>query len=111
MTNQQHPITPSFELLQDWEGRFYDQQLTFDELVTEVYKAGADQQLEGCCEWVANKLTFREDGIRFAGELRAARRSKPPSLKEQALSELDTLEDMGACNSKTIRRALEQLND
>jgi hypothetical protein len=39
------------------------------------------------------------------------RRPKPPSLREQALSELDSLENMGACNADIIRRALEQLND
>ena len=35
--------------------------------------------------------------------------AEQPTLKEQALSELDALENMGACNSKTIRRALEAL--
>jgi hypothetical protein len=44
-------------------------------------------------------------------DLRAARRPKPLSLKEQALQEVDALEEMGTCNTDTIRRALEQLND
>jgi hypothetical protein len=53
-------------------------------------------------------------------DLRAARRSKPPSLKEQALAELERVdmlwdtnefskETLGALD--TIRRALEQLDD
>jgi len=111
MINQQHPIKPSFELLQDWGGRFYDQQLTFDELVTEVYKAGADQELEACCE------QLRKDGWHTSvHDLRAARRPKPLSLKEQALEQLGCIQTdlnkfgMGI-STHTIRRALEQLND
>ena len=106
MTDKQHPITPSSELLQDWGGRFYDQQLTFDELVTEVYKAGADQELEACCKYMQH-----EDFHGFASELRAARRPKPPSLKEQALAQLRGLPGVRASALDTIRRALEQLND
>jgi hypothetical protein len=61
-----------------------------------------------------------EDFHGFATELRAARRPKPPSLKEQALEELnkvdmlwDTTEfSQETLNSlDTIRRALEQLDD
>ena len=109
MTDKQHPITPSSELLQDWGGRFYDQQLTFDELVTEVYKAGADQELEACCKYMQH-----EDFHGFATELRAARRPKLPRLKEQALLQLDTLNaDLAMhgkiCDLSQIRRALETL--
>jgi hypothetical protein len=48
--------------------------------------------------------------------LRAARRPKPPSLKEQALKELDDAVMRGDCITvsealPTIRRALEQLDD
>jgi len=52
----------------------------------------------------------------FARELRAARRPKPPSLKEQALAALSEA-DQGLNKSEwqqrsnTIRRALEQLDD
>ena len=107
MTNQEHPITPPTELVQDWGGRFYDQQLTFDELVTEVYKAGADQELKACCEWM--KLEGHEHEHTA---LRIARRPKPPSLKEQALLQLDTLNaDLAmhgrGCDLSQIRRALE----
>lgn len=42
----------------------------------------ADQELEACCEWLEQK------GFAFVDEIRAARRPKPPSLKEQALKEL-----------------------
>jgi hypothetical protein len=71
---------------------------------------GADQELEACCEWIVQncgKLHWWEIPV----SLRAARRPKPPSLKEQALALVNSnkpyLDDtaMGI-----IRRALEQLN-
>jgi len=45
--------------------------------------------------------------------LRSARRPKPPSLKEQALKALERMQDQypRLGNTKTIRRALEALND
>ena len=109
MTNQQHPITPSPELLQDWGGRFYDQQLTFDELVTEVYKAGADQELEACAEWTSCWVSRTA-----MDQLRAARRPKPPSPKEEALQVVENLiETRRIIDSEyqALRHALEQLND
>jgi hypothetical protein len=68
---------------------------------------GADQELEACCEWLENQPQWMED-------LRAARRPKPPSLKEQALLQLDTLNaDLAmhgrGCDLSQIRRALEAL--
>jgi len=43
---------------------------------------------------------------------RAARRPKPPSLKEQALAALDEEQaEMSIVNYKTIRAVLEQLDD
>jgi hypothetical protein len=49
------------------------------------------------------------------GEHLLATRPKPPSLKEQALARLTSLEElaesMGHSPDDTIRRALEQLND
>ena len=116
MTEQLFPITPSPELLQDWGGRFYDQQLTFDELVIEVYKAGADQELEACCEWLIKSPYGATLAANFVIEkLRTARRPKPPSLRKQAYDALDTY-IYGEPDPKdkertynTIRRALEAL--
>ena len=75
---------------------------------------GADQELVACCHYFARDL--RES---LALELRAARRPKPPSLKEQALKELAWVDKnlkganfFGRCDAvHTIRRALEQLPD
>jgi hypothetical protein len=69
---------------------------------------GADCELDACCEWVGERLTA------FAANLKAVRRPKPPTLKEQALQELNLTKDLeGAELSRTqvdlIRRALEAL--
>jgi hypothetical protein len=74
---------------------------------------GADQELEACCEWV----NWKWSGIK-SRELRATRRPKPPSLKEQALGALGRFNsnahsraDEMAQDFETIRRALEALDD
>ncbi|CAB5223458.1 hypothetical protein UFOVP383_56 [uncultured Caudovirales phage] len=93
MTDKSFPITPPPELVQQWVTKACPEcRLTYDEftgesvqsLATAAAQWGADQELEACCEWLVNKLTFREDGIRFAGELRVARRPtpKPPETIE-----------------------------
>jgi len=72
---------------------------------------GADQELEACCEWLN-----REGWSGESRQLRAARRPKPPSLKELAIAELDDAVMRGDCITVSdavpiIRRALEQLDD
>ena len=68
---------------------------------------GADQELEACCKLM--EYSFMAD----SGDLRAARRPKSPSLKEQALKALDDISiasfEQDAAN--IIRQALETLND
>jgi hypothetical protein len=66
-------------------------------------------ELKACCEYMQH-----EDFHGFVTELRAARRPKPLSLKEQALAALNEIEDkmLGpTVQEKLIRRALEALND
>jgi hypothetical protein len=105
MINQQHPIIPPEDLLQQlrhsadtWLGQ-----------ITIAYQAGADQELEACCEWL-----FMNGYDVTSARLRDARRPKPPSLKEQAQVELDRLVAListeGAlAMAELIRRALEAL--
>jgi hypothetical protein len=55
-----------------------------------------------------------QQGFSNASRLRTARRPKPPSLKEKALLQLDTLNaDLGmhglGCDLSQIRRAIESL--
>lgn len=104
MTDQQHPITPSPELVEQWR----QEHTTNYDLARQAARWGAEQELEACITWVAI------ESLEAAKELRAARRPKPPTLKEQALDALNTIEDkmLGpTIQEKLIRRALEQLND
>jgi hypothetical protein len=75
--------------------------------VTELAQQIADQELEACC----GALDELNDGF-WSEKLRAARRPWPPSLKESALIEFDSLlgdsKDEGAA---IILRALEALPD
>ena len=66
---------------------------------------GADQELEACCKWLD-----REGWSGESRQLRAARRPKPSSLKEQALAILDDAE-LDAAHYNILLRALEQLDD
>jgi hypothetical protein len=117
MTNQQHSITPPPGLMASLRNSaphgIRDAGVTRELwLINHAYAAGADQELEACCEWLRKNGLF-ETRI---GHLRAARRPKPPSLKEQALAALSEA-DQGLNKfewqqrSNTIRRALEQLDD
>jgi len=80
MTNQQQPITPPPALVQQLQTQYG----ILDAIVL-AYRAGADQELEACVEWLQdpdlNVDTYK---------LRTARRPKPPSLKAQAYAALDT---------------------
>ena len=73
---------------------------------------GADQELEACCALIDQK------GFLPSRLLRAARRPKPPSLKEQALAVLEEEPEdakelivFDTDQVKIIRRALEALDD
>jgi len=104
---QQHPITPSDELIGEWIDTDEGGPNVISRIATRAAQWGADQELEACCEWLQdpdlNVDTYK---------LRAARRPKPPSLKEQALAELAEWENvMDIAPDSPIRRALEQLDD
>lgn len=82
---EQHPLTPPSTLLELCFKQHYIYKKGFNEILIEVWRHGADQELEECCKWVSN--TFLH-GTRESNQLRDVRRPKPPSLKEQALSKL-----------------------
>jgi len=77
-------------------------------LINRAYAAGADQELEACCALI-------DDWGLDEADLRAARRPKPPSLKEQALKALKVLPTpdgqvtLDIADLNTVRRALEAL--
>jgi hypothetical protein len=104
MTNQ-HPITPPPELRDKWLDKAPNTSV-YDYLIDSAARWGADQELEACCEWF--RSTFGGHAS-WVDELRAARRPKPPTLKEQALGELASAERLYPADWSTIRKALEAL--
>jgi hypothetical protein len=115
MTNQ-HPIAPPPELVVEWADTIYQQTENDDQrdlyVATRAAQWGADTELEACCAWLFEEPLCASNTHK---KLRAARR-KPPSLKEQALQELEQLRgdanSMGmGFDAPAIRRALEALPD
>jgi hypothetical protein len=111
---QQHPITPPPELIEDWieiaKPEPWKRPPDPNVLCALAAQWGADQELEACLRLV--EIDGGEDAYDFARYIRAARRPKPPSLKEQALEALDRMDQFPTADDQhIIRRALEQLND
>ena len=115
---QTHPITPPPELVQQWlcsddylwgPLEYTSITITTNRLQNVAAKAaqwGADQELEAVEEEIIAQGWFANSVHRRA-QLRAARRPKPPRLKEQALAALED-DDIDVY---LIRRALEALDD
>ena len=105
MTDQSFPITPPSELVKQWITRWvdtcqqdcdfrtylanqsaqwgWDQRGTINEA---QLQERADQELEACIEWFADARNhgFGYDYAKIiSAKIRAARRPKPPSLKER----------------------------
>jgi hypothetical protein len=105
-----YPITPPPELVQQWADMLASRS---DEAVFSLAAQwGADQELEACCEWIPKATPWD------AEQLRAARRPKPPSLKERAKQALGRFSTNAHINADEmvadfglLRRAVEQLND
>ena len=110
MTNQ-HPITPPpivREQLQ-LESPFKVVSLEREDyMIDRAAQWGADQELKACCEWLECNYNYNYPQVNHP--LRAARRPKPPSLKEQALKVLESA-PLNADEHALIRRALEALDD
>jgi hypothetical protein len=117
MTDQQHPITPPPELVQQWIGDYYGCPVSGElagvetAIATRAAQWGADQELQAVCQ-----LLFSDPLVTYTlSDIRAARRPKPPSLKEQALAALgrymigETILTKDSLD--TIHRALEALPD
>ena len=108
-----HPITPPPELVSKWcyeDGEeIKSSPRWFYSVCAKAAQWGSDQELEACCEEL--EYNFMPD----SSSLRAARRPRPPSLKERALDGLTRLVATGEFfndqmkDLDTIRRALEAL--
>jgi hypothetical protein len=110
MTN---PVTPPPELVQQWIEQGVSRPPGTDYMTcfaTQAAQYGADQELEAIQKEIITQAWFADPGHRLA-QLRAARRPKPPSLKERALQAWAAVEtgtdDQTAM--AVIRRALEAL--
>ena len=118
------PITPPPELRRQWLDNDHFPMVTgtndllsitrdrLNSVMDQAAQWGADQELDACCEWL--QLNYNYPLVNHP--LRVTRRPKPPSLKEQALAELDDAVMRGDCITvsdalPTIRRALEALDD
>ena len=130
MTDQ-HPITPPPELVAQWRKLpEYTSQLRMmstvtltteklQDIATQAARWGADQQLTEDAKWLdRHALDAPHLKITPVGEsLIEAMRPKPPSLKEQALAQLDAIQldldssNIYGANTDTIRKALETIND
>ena len=110
-------IQPPPELVREWLGEQYGVPTAPGEatshVATQAARWGADQELEACCEWLGSIWPVVNVPI---DELRAARRPKPPTLKEQALrilvengTTLDGRIELEPEDIPIIRRALEAL--
>ena len=114
-----HPITPPPELVQQLRIQApmaRDGGATREQwIATQAARWSADQELDACCAWVEREIGH---GREWNAELRAARRPKPPSLKEQALrilvengTTLDGRVELDRDDIAIINRALEALSD
>ena len=124
MTDNNHLITPPPELVQQWIAEIWHEGTPARVAASDLHIAiqaarwGADQELEACCKWLDfQKLAKHE---RMVSYLRAIRRPKPSSLKEQALQVLANADGadhpvvatvLTADQHALIRKALEQLDD
>ena len=118
-----HSITPPPKLVARWKDNWLDAKIKHINLEDYILAQAAqwgwiqrlkdsegelqkarDEELEACEKWVAVTISAPE-----AAELRAARRPKPPSLKELALAELAATERCHPADYSTIRKALEAL--
>jgi hypothetical protein len=111
---QQHPIIPSQDLRNKWLDEAPSTSV-YDYLIDSAAQWSADQELEACCEWLVTHQWHGPSGACLVN-LRAARRPKPPSLKEQALAVLEEEPEdakelivFDTDQVNLIRRALEAL--
>ena len=110
-----HPITPPPELVQQWSVaspiQSNDENWAYELFIAHrAAQWGADQELEACCAYLVRCAQWEPEDV---AELRAARRPKPPSLKEQALDAHNRM--MAGTETQDdwtiVRRALESISD
>ena len=124
LTDQQHPITPPPELVREWNeaaiGTRFPPYGYSEYIATKAARWGADQELDACVKWLRNDPVTHEIIGREARyldlDLYGARRPKPPSLAEQATTELAEAVIRGDCITTSdaipsLRAALKRLQE
>jgi hypothetical protein len=117
MTN---PIVPPLELIQKWQREANHNEPMFPQVAAMAAQWGADHQLKADAKWLdQNSLNAPHLTITPIGKCLVEKmRPKPPSLKEQALQELDKVDMLWATEEfgqetlnslDTIRRAIESI--
>jgi hypothetical protein len=131
---ENHPITPPPELVKQWREAPEFSALSpcvmvtvtntkLQDIATQAARWGADQELEACCKMLYDRYDRVRHATGFPGSdmsdwLRAARRPKPPSLKEQAMRVLlesgytfDGRMEIEPEGIHIIQRALESIDE
>ena len=117
MTKPQPGVpVPSDEQFDRWEAEWRN---GYPENPIGFCRYVADKQLRLCVEWLKKEAMSRswQTVSQLADEMQAAMRPNPPSLKQQALDQLDKVVSYAANVGKvavtvdTIRRAIESLPD
>lgn len=115
---EHYRITPPPSLVEQWCHEYGIEQLPTLAcfIADKAAEWSSDQELEACCEWLSIASNHGL-GLSFSKilpeKLRAARRPKAPSIKQQALLLLSQMEEECemTLHASTIRRALEALPD
>ena len=106
----QHPVTPPPDKIHNWL-QLKKVGCSIEQIIAHAANWGADQELQHCAGWVSQFTNL------MSTNLINARRPKPPSLKEQALMQLDLITQQAYAHNfpgfqaDFIRRALEALDD
>jgi hypothetical protein len=112
---KEHPITPPDELVMEWIKKHYDGDVQRGvggverTIAAQAARWGADMELDACCSWVE---VYAECG----GPLRAARRPKPPTLKERGREALQNIHnavvmETGGRELDVLKEIVESLPD
>ena len=114
----EHPITPPPELVAQWRSDWEALPPPKPCQLEYVAARSADWELEACVEWLITGpygASIACNADHMIGDLRAARRPKPPSLKEQALALIDIIQGnqtpWDIRDLDVVRKILEALPD
>ena len=111
MFEQQHPIQPTKKQLDEWPSippYNYSHCPELTERFKEIYRAGADAQLESVRQW----LELRHDYSLLWPQLQTALRPAPPTLRELRDAALTALSRgcwIANADADAIRTALEAM--